>query len=141
MSVALSSDNSSESIYLVKIEERKNFWKYDEGFVWSKWKGKSIYWEALHKVQMRELNKNQLQLRNDDVFVAQGQVFGVFIGIVDDLTMSNDHCIHLVKWYKTSLNKKTLSFLVFDCSICLIAERLKLLIKGSFLVFFCINRI
>lgn len=46
---------------------------------------------------MRELNKNQLQLRNDDVFVAPGQVFGAFIGIVDNLTMSNDHCIHLVK--------------------------------------------
>lgn len=62
-----------------------------------KMEGENILWEVLHKVQMRELNKNQLQLRNDDVFVAQGQVFGVFIGIVDDLTMSNDHCIHLVK--------------------------------------------
>ena len=62
-----------------------------------KMEGENILWEVLHKVQMRELNKNQLQLRNDDVFVAQGQVFGVFIGIVDDLPMSNDHCIHLVK--------------------------------------------
>ena len=69
--------------------------------------------EVLQKVQLIKLNKKQIQLINNNVFVASDRLFEVFVGIPDGLTINNFECNHSVKRYKILLNRHILVLLFY----------------------------